>query len=272
MWALVRKPIPLRSNWSPPTLQYATRVFLEKIIDGLYGPGTRSLVTVRKSKHNQGEKARESGCMFVCFWWNGTKQQDCDLRLNCRICQTVCETTPQREICYFIETTTTSFSQWRVLLCEGSSRCNWNWSDSHRKHVSLSWKCWRSARNHRRSSQFFPKSEKSRKQRHLVGKSLWTIGFDCNWCESCGSFSCRFCELLNKLDVFHKNQQFFHVPPLLPLLQQQQQRQKKTKSFQRTQMNVLERETQREKRKKFSNMRNEKFKKFTLGNKQQGRK
>jgi hypothetical protein len=67
MWALVRKPIPLRSNWSPPTLQYATRVFLEKIIDGLYGPGTRSLVTVRKSKHNQGEKARESGCMFVCF-------------------------------------------------------------------------------------------------------------------------------------------------------------------------------------------------------------
>jgi hypothetical protein len=37
-------------------------------------------------------------------------------------------------------------------------------------------------------------------------------------------------------------------------------------------MNVLERETQREKRKKFSNMRNEKFKKFTLGNKQQGRK
>jgi hypothetical protein len=47
MWSLVRKPVPFRSNWSSPTLQYATRIFLEKIIEGLYGPGTGSQITVR---------------------------------------------------------------------------------------------------------------------------------------------------------------------------------------------------------------------------------
>jgi hypoxia-inducible factor 1-alpha inhibitor (HIF hydroxylase) len=40
MWSVVRKPFPFRTRWSPRTLQYATRVFIEKIVDGLYGPGT----------------------------------------------------------------------------------------------------------------------------------------------------------------------------------------------------------------------------------------